>query len=194
MKQSFLLFTFFSVNLFSQKLYHGLKFAPTINFDHTYVDTSYIYNTANGFKLGLSFEVDLDTSFSIVFEPAVDFRKNSFNRKISNSIYNFNDNVTWFEIPVFIRFKFGEKIKFITDIGISTQHIISYDNSTGYAGGNPIKISKSNYNSFLAFNYGIGVSKDYSASRLTVILRNRTAKNDNLYKANQMSLNFILAL
>lgn len=194
--KNFLLFSFlfFCSTIFSQKVYHGFHVASTINFDHTYSDTNYMYNAANGYKLGLSFEKDLDSTLSLVFEPGFDFRRNTYLQKVSNINKEFSDNVIWLEIPVYLRFKIGNNIKFVFDIGVSSQHLISYDNSSDQAASFQTKFSKTNYNSFFAFNYGIGISQNITKSnRLTIILKNRTAKNGILYKANQLSLNFVYA-
>jgi len=180
---------------FSQKKIHfGLHFAPTINFEKVRVDTFSTTNALNGYKIGLASEFDIDEFISVLITPSVDIRNNTLYYKPSpnSSIYQFYDNIYWLEVPVYLRFKFGDKIKFLTDIGIGSQHLISYDNSR-IDGANAAflsPISRSTYNSFLSFNYGIGLSYDYKdKTRYSFVLRNRVGSNGELYKSNQLSFN-----
>lgn len=98
--------------------YLGLRFGPVLNFNKIYFDNDFHSHISSGFHVGFMREFNLGKHTSILGELNFEYTTQQIMRyHNTDSALFINENVFYSELPFYFRFKFGDKIQFISDIG-----------------------------------------------------------------------------
>jgi hypothetical protein len=180
-----------SANDSARHQYIGLKFAPTLNFYKNHIQNNLQYDRQSGFQIGVFREFNLGKLTSIMMEPSFEYTSNQFyyqyNRDSSRLI---TDKILFIELPFYLRFKLGDKIKFITDIGVNifTGGVV-LSNEFNEEQERALNI-RNRYQGLLKLTYGAGMSYDISPRlKWSVMLRHFDRGGRDNFSSNQVSLN-----